>query len=74
MVVNVIPGLPAYILFMCVRHADYLNDEVKLKSLMNEIIGAVKKVIMVRLILVLLAFISSVDLINNEKAIIHNHI
>ncbi|XP_037624073.1 unconventional myosin-Vc [Sebastes umbrosus] len=45
-VVNVIPGLPAYILFMCVRHADYLNDEVKLKSLMNEIIGAVKKVIM----------------------------
>ncbi|KAL6106594.1 myo5c [Pungitius sinensis] len=45
-VVNVIPGLPAYILFMCVRHADYLNDEVKLKSLMSGIIGAVKKVIM----------------------------
>uniref|UniRef100_A0AAQ4R5Z5 Myosin VC n=1 Tax=Gasterosteus aculeatus aculeatus TaxID=481459 RepID=A0AAQ4R5Z5_GASAC len=45
-VVNVIPGLPAYILFMCVRHADYLNDEVKLKSLMSGIISAVKKVIM----------------------------
>uniref|UniRef100_A0A4W6D3M3 Myosin VC n=1 Tax=Lates calcarifer TaxID=8187 RepID=A0A4W6D3M3_LATCA len=45
-VVNMIPGLPAYILFMCVRHADYLNDEVKLKSLMNAIISAVKKVIM----------------------------
>uniref|UniRef100_A0A8C3G4U8 Myosin VC n=1 Tax=Cyclopterus lumpus TaxID=8103 RepID=A0A8C3G4U8_CYCLU len=44
-VVNVIPGLPAYILFMCVRHADYLNDEVRLKSLMNAIIGAVKQVI-----------------------------
>uniref|UniRef100_A0A8C2ZV69 Myosin VC n=1 Tax=Cyclopterus lumpus TaxID=8103 RepID=A0A8C2ZV69_CYCLU len=42
-VVNVIPGLPAYILFMCVRHADYLNDEVRLKSLMNAIIGAVKQ-------------------------------
>uniref|UniRef100_A0A4W6D4H0 Myosin VC n=1 Tax=Lates calcarifer TaxID=8187 RepID=A0A4W6D4H0_LATCA len=42
-VVNMIPGLPAYILFMCVRHADYLNDEVKLKSLMNAIISAVKK-------------------------------
>ncbi|XP_029289703.1 LOW QUALITY PROTEIN: unconventional myosin-Vc [Cottoperca gobio] len=45
-VVNLIPSLPAYILFMCVRHADYLNDEVKLKSLMNAIISAVKKVIM----------------------------
>uniref|UniRef100_A0A3Q1JUK3 Myosin VC n=1 Tax=Anabas testudineus TaxID=64144 RepID=A0A3Q1JUK3_ANATE len=45
-VVNMIPGLPAYILFMCVRHADYLNDEAKLKSLMNAIIGGVKKVIM----------------------------
>lgn len=48
-VVNVIPGLPAYILFMCIRHADYLNDEAKLKSLMNGVIGAVKKVILVRL-------------------------
>lgn len=48
-VVNMIPGLPAYILFMCIRHADYLNDEAKLKSLMNAIIGAVKKVILVRL-------------------------
>ncbi|AWP08297.1 putative unconventional myosin-Vc [Scophthalmus maximus] len=45
-VVNMIPGLPAYILFMCVRYADYLNDEAKLKSLMNATICAVKKVIM----------------------------
>ncbi|XP_041794288.1 unconventional myosin-Vc isoform X1 [Chelmon rostratus] len=44
-VVNMIPGLPAYILFMCIRHADFLNDETKLKSIMNAIIGAVKKVI-----------------------------
>lgn len=44
-----IPGLPAYILFMCIRHADYLNDEAKLKSLMNAVVGAVKKVISVRL-------------------------
>lgn len=49
-VVNMIPGLPAYIIFMCVRHADYLSDEVKLKSLMNAVIGGVKRVIMVRLI------------------------
>uniref|UniRef100_A0A3P8VPC6 G protein subunit beta 5 n=1 Tax=Cynoglossus semilaevis TaxID=244447 RepID=A0A3P8VPC6_CYNSE len=45
-VVNMIPGLPAYVLFMCVRYADYLNDEAKLKSLMNAIISSVKKVIM----------------------------
>ncbi|TNN00172.1 hypothetical protein fugu_011418 [Takifugu bimaculatus] len=44
-VVNMIPGLPAYILFMCIRHADYLSDEAKLKSLMNAVIGAVKQVI-----------------------------
>ena len=63
-VVNMIPGLPAYILFMCVRHADYLNDEVKLKTLMNGVIGAVKKVITVRLSLISLAFILTVDLLN----------
>ncbi|XP_074534428.1 unconventional myosin-Vc [Halichoeres trimaculatus] len=44
--VNMFPTLPAYILFMCVRHVDYLNDETKLKSLMNGVIGAVKKVIL----------------------------
>lgn len=56
-VVNLIPGLPAYILFMCIRHADYLNDEAKLKSLMSAVINAVKKVIMVRLIINLLDLI-----------------
>ncbi|XP_069564292.1 unconventional myosin-Vc [Brachyistius frenatus] len=45
-VVSMIPNLPAYILFMCVRHADYLNDEARLKYLMNAVIGGVKKVIM----------------------------
>lgn len=65
-VVNMIPGLPAYILFMCVRYADYLNDEAKLKSLMNATICAVKKVIMVRSIRNLLAFIFTVDLLNEE--------
>uniref|UniRef100_A0A673C0Q8 Myosin VC n=1 Tax=Sphaeramia orbicularis TaxID=375764 RepID=A0A673C0Q8_9TELE len=42
-VVNMIPGLPSYILLMCIRHADYLNDETKLKSLMNATISAIKK-------------------------------
>ncbi|XP_034540965.1 unconventional myosin-Vc isoform X2 [Notolabrus celidotus] len=44
--INMFPTLPAYILFMCVRHVDYLNDDAKLKSLMNGIIGGVKKVIL----------------------------
>ncbi|XP_066522959.1 unconventional myosin-Vc [Hoplias malabaricus] len=44
-VVNMIPGLAAYLLFMCVRHADYLNDGNKLKSLMHTIITGIKKVI-----------------------------
>ncbi|KAK6317729.1 hypothetical protein J4Q44_G00110200 [Coregonus suidteri] len=44
-VVNMIPGMAAQLLFMCVRHADYLNDGAKLKSLMNGIISGVKKVI-----------------------------
>ncbi|XP_072291958.1 unconventional myosin-Vc [Eucyclogobius newberryi] len=45
-VVNMLPTLPAFILFMCVRYADYLNDDEKLKSLMNSVISGVKKVIM----------------------------
>ncbi|XP_076124385.1 unconventional myosin-Vc [Alosa pseudoharengus] len=45
-VVNMFPGLAAHLLFMCVRHADYLNDGAKLKSLMHAIITGLKKVIM----------------------------
>ncbi|XP_077372233.1 unconventional myosin-Vc isoform X2 [Festucalex cinctus] len=44
--VNMIPVLPAYIFFMCIRHADYLNDEDKLRSFMDATISAVKKVTM----------------------------
>ncbi|XP_051740847.1 unconventional myosin-Vc [Ctenopharyngodon idella] len=43
--VQMIPGLAAHLLFMCVRHADYLNDGNKLKSLMRGIITAIKEVI-----------------------------
>uniref|UniRef100_A0A6Q2YXJ7 Myosin VC n=1 Tax=Esox lucius TaxID=8010 RepID=A0A6Q2YXJ7_ESOLU len=32
-VVNMIPGMAAQLLFMCVRHADYLNDGAKLNYL-----------------------------------------
>uniref|UniRef100_A0A8C9WKE3 Myosin VC n=1 Tax=Scleropages formosus TaxID=113540 RepID=A0A8C9WKE3_SCLFO len=44
-VVNMIPGLIAHILFMCIRHADYINDEGKIKSLMRAIIDSIKKVV-----------------------------
>ncbi|XP_071611267.1 unconventional myosin-Vc isoform X1 [Heliangelus exortis] len=44
-VVNMIPGLPAHILFMCVRYADYLNDADMLKSFMNVTIDGIKEVV-----------------------------
>uniref|UniRef100_A0ABM5EXW0 Unconventional myosin-Vc isoform X1 n=1 Tax=Pogona vitticeps TaxID=103695 RepID=A0ABM5EXW0_9SAUR len=44
-VVNMIPDLPAHILFMCIRYADYLNDDGMLKSFMNMSISAIKQVI-----------------------------
>uniref|UniRef100_A0A8C3KKK9 Myosin VC n=1 Tax=Calidris pygmaea TaxID=425635 RepID=A0A8C3KKK9_9CHAR len=44
-VVNMIPGLPAHILFMCVRYADYLNDADMLKSFMNVTIDGIKQVV-----------------------------
>nr|XP_048723478.1 LOW QUALITY PROTEIN: unconventional myosin-Vc [Caretta caretta] len=44
-VVNMIPGLPAYILFMCVRYADYVNDDDMLKSFMSITTNGIKQVI-----------------------------
>ncbi|MEE6503037.1 hypothetical protein FKM82_004721 [Ascaphus truei] len=43
--VNLIPGLPAYILFMCVRHSDYLNDDQKVRSLLTSTINGIKKIL-----------------------------
>ncbi|XP_051959994.1 unconventional myosin-Vb isoform X1 [Xyrauchen texanus] len=40
-----VPCLPAYILFMCVRHADYINDDQKLHSLLTSTINAIKKIL-----------------------------
>lgn len=42
-----IPGLPAHILFMCLRYADSLNDANMVKSLMNSTINGIKQVIKV---------------------------
>lgn len=49
-VVNMIPGLPAHILFMCVRYADYLNDADMLKSFINVTIDGIKQVVKVGII------------------------
>ncbi|XP_030620730.1 unconventional myosin-Va isoform X2 [Chanos chanos] len=43
--VNFIPGLPAYILFMCLRHADYVNDDQKVRSLLTSTINSIKKIL-----------------------------
>lgn len=49
--VNLLPGLPAYILFMCIRHTDYINDDEKVRCLLNNTIQGVKRVIKVSLII-----------------------
>ncbi|KAI1904367.1 hypothetical protein AGOR_G00004920 [Albula goreensis] len=43
--VNFIPGLPAYILFMCLRHADYVNDDQKVRTLLTSTINSIKKIL-----------------------------
>lgn len=43
--ITLLPGLPAYILMMCIRHTDYINDDEKVRSLLTAIINTVKKLI-----------------------------
>ncbi|XP_077476300.1 unconventional myosin-Va isoform X5 [Stigmatopora argus] len=43
--ISVIPGLPAYILFMCLRHADYVNDDKKVRTLLTSTINSIKKIL-----------------------------
>ncbi|XP_062984324.1 unconventional myosin-Vb isoform X2 [Elgaria multicarinata webbii] len=40
-----VPCLPAYILYMCIRHADYVNDDHKVHSLLTATINGIKKVL-----------------------------
>ena len=42
-----VPCLPAYILYMCIRHADYVNDDLKVHSLLTSTINGIKKVLKV---------------------------
>lgn len=41
--VTLLPGLPAYILFMMLRHMDHVDDEPKMHQLMKAVRTGVKK-------------------------------
>ncbi|PWA30523.1 hypothetical protein CCH79_00015367 [Gambusia affinis] len=43
--VSFTPGLPAFIIFMCLRYADSVNDDRRLSSLLNSTISSIKGVI-----------------------------
>ncbi|XP_017341765.1 unconventional myosin-Va [Ictalurus punctatus] len=43
--VSLTPGLPAYILFMCLRHADYTNNDQRVRTLLNSSITSIKNVL-----------------------------
>nr|CAB3264158.1 unconventional myosin-Va [Phallusia mammillata] len=42
--VNMIPGLPAYLIFKLLRFADYSNDDKMIKHLLHQVINCIKKV------------------------------
>ena len=42
---SLLPGLPSYVLFMCIRHTDYTNDDAKLKSLLSGTVNGIKRVV-----------------------------
>ncbi|ESO90956.1 hypothetical protein LOTGIDRAFT_122399, partial [Lottia gigantea] len=42
---GLIPGLPAYILFMIVRQTDFTNDDEKVRGLLTNTINGIKKVV-----------------------------
>ena len=46
---DAIPGLPAHILFMCIRHADHVNDDRRMQSLLTNSINSIRKVVKVTL-------------------------
>jgi len=39
--------LPAFILFMCMRHTDHMNDDEKVRSLLSCAINSIKKAVKV---------------------------
>ncbi|XP_051807494.1 unconventional myosin-Va-like [Acanthochromis polyacanthus] len=43
--VSFMPGLPAYIIFMCLRYADKVNDDQRVSTLLNATISSIKSII-----------------------------
>ncbi|KAM4572313.1 unconventional myosin-Va-like [Odontesthes bonariensis] len=43
--VSFTPGLPAYVIFMCLRYADNVNDDKRVSTLLNSTISCIKGVI-----------------------------
>lgn len=44
-VADCLPGLPAHVLFMCLRYCDHIGDELRIESLLTGIITNVRKVV-----------------------------
>lgn len=42
-----LPELPAFLLFLCLRHADHCRDEPRARSLLDAAINAIKRVMKV---------------------------
>ena len=45
---SMLPGLPAYIIFMCIRHTDHINDDEKVCALLTGVVNGIKRVVKVR--------------------------
>lgn len=45
---TLLPGFPAYVMFMCIRHADYINSDKKMRAFLSRTINAIRKFIIRR--------------------------
>jgi len=64
-----LPGLPAYVLFMCIRHTDYMNDDDKVRSLLTNTINCIKTTVKV----VYCAFFYKVHTVAESWITTHTH-
>uniref|UniRef100_H3A979 Unconventional myosin-Vb n=1 Tax=Latimeria chalumnae TaxID=7897 RepID=H3A979_LATCH len=64
-----VPCVPAYLLFMCIRHADYLNDDQKVHSLLTSTINGIKKVLKVKGVCLFFLFFLMKSLIALQQCI-----
>ncbi|XP_023246921.1 unconventional myosin-Va [Copidosoma floridanum] len=43
--ITLLPSLPAYILFMCIRHTDFINDDEKFRALLTAYVNTTKRAV-----------------------------